>query len=288
MKKARPKPCLLFDGDSRLAYVAPVEDDLAGVAGAHGGEACLVVPPVHAVGDNTGDIQAALEHHRHLVPGLVHLSAVDATDGELVEDDLVPVDGDVFGGDAEHGDLRSVTHVGEHVAKGVGVAGHFKADVEALVHVELLLNLFEWRGAGVDGEGDAYLFGEIAAVLVGIGDNDVTGSGVSSYRCGHDADGAGPGDEDIFTKDGEGQRGVDGVAEGIEDSCDLVRDAWAMLPDVRHWKDDVLGECAVAVYAYAEGVGAEMAPPREAVTAAPADDMALSADELTDVDVGNV
>ncbi len=115
-----------------------------------------------------------------------------------------------------------------------------------------------------------------------------TGSGVSSYRCGHDADGAGSGDEDIFTKDGEGQRSVDGVAEGIEDGCDLVRDAWAMLPDVRHRKDDVLGECAVAVYAYAEGVGAEMAPSREAVTAASADDMAFSTDELTDVDVGDV
>src|SRR6266702_6964308 len=102
-KEARPKPCLLFDRDTRLAYVAPVENDLAGVAGAHGGEACLVVTPVHAVSNDAGDIQAALEHHRHLVPGLVHLSAVDAANSELVEDDLVPVDGDVFGGDAEHG-----------------------------------------------------------------------------------------------------------------------------------------------------------------------------------------
>ena len=63
-----------------------------------------------------------------------------------------------FGGDAEHGDLAAVAHVGEHVAEGVGVAGHFEADVEAFVHAELLLDFFERRGAGVDGAGDVRLF----------------------------------------------------------------------------------------------------------------------------------
>src|SRR5580704_3280014 len=128
--------------DEDSAHVAPVEDNFARVAGAHGVEALLVVAPVHAVGDDAGDVETTLKHDRHLVPGLVHLAAVDAADGELVEDDLVPVDGDVFGGDAEHGDLCAVAHVCEHLAEGAGVAGHFEADVEAFVHLELLLDLF--------------------------------------------------------------------------------------------------------------------------------------------------
>ena len=112
------------------------------------------------MGDDAGDVEAALEHDGHLVPGLVHLAAVDAADGELVEDDLVPVDGDVFGRDAEHGDLCAVAHVGEHLAEGGGVAGHLEADVEAFLHVELLLDLLERCGARIDREGDADFFGE--------------------------------------------------------------------------------------------------------------------------------
>ena len=46
-----------------------------------------------------------------------------------------------------------------------------------------------------------------------------------SHGGGHDADGAGAGDEDVFAEHGEGQRGVDGVAEGIEDGGDFAVDA---------------------------------------------------------------
>ena len=44
-------------------------------------------------------------------------------------------------GDAEHRDLAAVAHVGEHVAEGRRIAGHFQADVEAFLHAELLLRL---------------------------------------------------------------------------------------------------------------------------------------------------
>ena len=91
------------------------------------------------------DVEAGFQHHGHLVPGLVHFAAVDALDGEHVEDDLAPVDGDLVGGDAEHGDLAAVAHVGDHVAEGVGVAGHLEADIEAFAHAELLLHFGERR-----------------------------------------------------------------------------------------------------------------------------------------------
>ncbi len=70
--------------------------------------------------------------------------------------------------------------------------------------------------------------------MVGVGDDDVAGSGVTGYGCRHDADGACSGDEDVFAEDGKGERGVNGIAEGIEDGGDLVVDAWCVLPDVGH------------------------------------------------------
>ena len=271
-----------------LADVAPVEDDLAGVTGAHGGEALFVVAPVHAMGDDSGDIEAGFEHDGHHVPGLVHFAAVDATDGELIEDDLVPVDGDVFGGDAEHGDFAAVAHVGEHIAEGVGVAGHFEAYVEALLHAELLLEVFERGGAGIDGAGDAYFFCEGAAVLIGVGDDDVAGTGVAGDSGGHDADGTGAGDEDVFSEDGEGEGGVDGVAEGIEDRGDFEGDAGGVLPDIGHGQDDELGEGSVAIDSDTHGVGAEVAASGEAVAAASADDVTFAADDLADGEIFDV
>jgi hypothetical protein len=116
----------------------------------------------------------------------------------------------------------------------------------------------------------------------------VAGSSVFGYGGGHDADGTGSRDEDVFSEDGKGKSGVHGVAEGIEDGGDLARDAGAVDPDVGHGKDDELGKGAVTVDADSEGVGAEMAATGEAVATAAADDVAFAADELADGDVGNV
>ena len=39
--------------------------------------------------------------------------------------------------DAEHGDLAAHDHVIDHLVEGFGRARHFKADIEALLHVEV-------------------------------------------------------------------------------------------------------------------------------------------------------
>ncbi len=127
-----------------------------------------------------------------------------------------------------------MAHVCEHVAKGVGVAGHLETDIKALGHMQLGLDLGERGGGGIDGTGDANLFGERPAIRVGVGDDDVAGSGVARDGGGHDADRAGPGDEDVLAEYWEGERGVDGVAEGVEDGGHLGRDAGRVMPDVRH------------------------------------------------------
>ena len=49
--------------------------------------------------------------HGHLVPGLVHLAAVDALDREHVEDDRVEVDRDLARRDPEQRDAAAVRHV---------------------------------------------------------------------------------------------------------------------------------------------------------------------------------
>ena len=56
------------------------------------------------------DVEPRLEHDRHLVPGLVHLAAVDAPQRQHLEDDRVDVERDLLGRDAEDRDPAAVGH----------------------------------------------------------------------------------------------------------------------------------------------------------------------------------
>ena len=229
-----------------------------------------------------------MQHDRHLVPGLVHLAAVDALDGEHVEDDGVPVDGHLFGGDAQHRDPGAVAHVGDHVAEGGGVAGHLQAHVEALGHSELLLHFRETGFAHVDGERYAQLAGERQAVRIDIGDHGVARAGVPRHGRRHDADGAGAGDQHVLAQHGEGKRGVDGVAEGVEDGRDVERNRFVVAPDVGHGQRDVFGERARTVYPHALGVSAQVAAAGEAIAAQAADHVAFPADQVAGEEVHHV
>ena len=108
--------------------------------------------------------------------------------------------------------------------------------------------------AHVDGEGDAELAGQFEAVGVDVGDDDVARAGVAGDGGGHDADGAGAGDQHVLAQHRERQRGVDGVAEGVEDGGHVEVDAVVVTPDVGHRQRDVLGEGAGAIHADALGV----------------------------------
>ena len=65
---------------------------------------------------------ARLQHRAHGVPGVVHLAAVDALDGDHVGDDPAPVDRERVLGQPEHRDAAAVVQVGEHVLHGLGAA----------------------------------------------------------------------------------------------------------------------------------------------------------------------
>jgi quercetin dioxygenase-like cupin family protein len=186
----------------------------AGVAAVHHLERALEVRVGEPVRDHGLDVEPVVQHDRHLVPGLVHLPAVDALDGQHAEDHGVPVDGHLARGDPQHGDLGPVGHVREHVAEGLAVARHLHADVEPLRHPELLLDVGQTRLARVDGEGDAHLPRQLQPVGVQVRDHDVRAAAWRATAAAMMPMGPGAGDEDVFAQDGERQRGVHGVAEG--------------------------------------------------------------------------
>ena len=81
----------------------------------HNVEALLEFGVVKSVCDDALDRQATLGHHHHLVPGFVHLTAVDTLDVEAFEHHVGPVDAGIVGHDAQHGDVAAIDHLAEHV-----------------------------------------------------------------------------------------------------------------------------------------------------------------------------
>src|ERR1700692_4732524 len=69
----RPPGLSLF-----LTTSLPAQNHLPRIPRRHRLEALLILRIVEAVRDHRADIQSRLQHHAHLVPGLVHLAAVDA------------------------------------------------------------------------------------------------------------------------------------------------------------------------------------------------------------------
>src|SRR5690349_10600070 len=89
----------------------PIQDDLAGLSAQHGLEPFFEFSVVESMRDDRSNVEPAFQHHGHLVPGLVHLAPINSFYREHVEDDLVPVNGDGFGRNAEQRNFAAVTHV---------------------------------------------------------------------------------------------------------------------------------------------------------------------------------
>ena len=127
---------------------------------------------------------------------------------------------------------------------------------------------------------DAHVAGELEPGRVDVGDDHLAGAGALGDQRAHDADRAGAGDQHVLADEVEGERGVHGIAEGVEDRGDLVGDVVGDGDDVGLGDRDVLGEGAGAVDADAVGVAAEVAAAGAAVAAGAADDVALAGDAL--------
>ena len=79
--------------------------------------------------------------------------------------------------------------------------------------------------ARVDRHGGAHPLRDRAADRVRLRNDDEARPGVAHDRGGHQADGPGTRDQDVLAQDREGERGVDRVAERVEDRGDLLVDA---------------------------------------------------------------
>ncbi len=238
--------------------------------------------------DYGGDVEAGFEEDGHLVPSFVHFAAVDALDGEHVEDDGLPVDGEFFGRNAEEGDVAAVRHVDEHVAKRLRIPRHFHANVKAFFHAEVFLVVRDRRFGHVDGVFDAVGTSEFEAFWIDVGDDDVTRTCVFSDRRRHDTDRAGTGDEHVFAKDFERQGSVHGVAERIEYRRDIEIDVFVVFPDIRVRHGHVFGKTAVGIDAVAERIRTFVTTARETITTTPAYQMAFDTDDVADVEVVDV
>ncbi|GAA3209727.1 hypothetical protein GCM10020256_07200 [Streptomyces thermocoprophilus] len=179
-------------------------------------------------------------------------------------------------------------HVGDHLAQRGGVAGHLQADVEAFAQAEFALAVGDGGAGDVQGEAGAELAGEVEAFLADVGDDDMAGAGVLGDGGGHQADGAGAGDQHVLVDEGEGQRGVHGVAERVEDRRDVQVDLDPVHPHIGGGQGYVLGERAVAADTEADGGTAQVTASGEAVAALAAHEVPLAADQVAGLDVGDV
>ena len=99
--------------------------------------------------------------------------------GQLVEDDQVPIDRCAAGHDPEEGDFAAVKHVRQHVGESFRIARHLQRDVEAFLHTELLHGIasvfaFEHRRR----RHSAHFLRELKTIRIHIGDDDVTRAGL--------------------------------------------------------------------------------------------------------------
>ena len=226
---------------------------------AHRREALREIVRRQAVGDDLAHVEAALQHGDHLVPGLEHLAAVDALDGERLEHDRGPVDRALAGRDAEHGDAAAHHHVFDHLVERRRRARTSPARRRSPPPCRAGPS----RRAGPP---SATLTGTTSATSAASSSRVGFTSVMTTWRAptwrrdgrGHDADRAGAGDQHVLADDIEGERGVHGVAERIEDGADLVVDRVGQRHDVEGRDPQILGEGAGQVDADALGLGIEV------------------------------
>src|SRR5687767_9026617 len=172
--------------------------------------------------DHRRDVDAGFEQYAHLVPGFVHLPAVDALDMKHVEDHGLPIDGKLLRRNPEKRDPAAVKHVSYHVLECRRYSRHLKADIETLFHPELFLDVFQiflfhiYRHVDV-----THLLGELKAIWIHICDHDVARSGMASDRRSHDADRASTRDQNILAENLERESGVHRIPEWVKDRSDL-------------------------------------------------------------------
>src|SRR3979411_2579832 len=148
---SRPAARIASSSDTRCGRMAsnielsflvdgPVEDDLAAQSGVRDSERLFELPVRVPVRDDRRYVQPGLRENRHLVPSLEDLAAIDALDGQHLEQDLRPVDRELVVGKAQDRDAATMRHVRDHVAQRARLPRHLEGHVETLFHAEVFLS----------------------------------------------------------------------------------------------------------------------------------------------------
>src|ERR1019366_1503792 len=98
-----------------LSDTSQVQNHFARLSRDHRVKSLLKVVERESVRNHRRNIQSRLDHHRHLVPRVIHLPAIDALDRDHVEDHLPPVHRDLLRRDTQDRNLPAVAHVCNHV-----------------------------------------------------------------------------------------------------------------------------------------------------------------------------
>ncbi len=111
---------------------------------------------------------------------------------------------------------------------------------------------------------------------------------MAAHGSGHDADGARTRDEHILAHEIEGKRGVNGVAQGIENGADLIVDFGGKMNGVKGGKLQIFRKGAGNVHSHALGVGIEMEMTGPRHAAFHSGEMALARDPVSHLDSADV
>src|SRR6478672_4486012 len=267
-----------------LGGLVPVQNHLAGLTRAHGLEAFLEALVAHLVGDQRGQVQTGLQQAQHLAPGREHLAAVDALDGQGLEDDRAPVGFHRFRRNTQHGHAAAHDQGVDALTEGYGRTRHLERNVETDLQAQLVhdvAEVFLRRVHGAHARRD--LLGQLEAEVVDVGQDDRAGAGVAGDGCGHHADGTRAGDQHVLPQQIELLRRVNGVAERIEDRADLVGHVVGQLDHVEGGSHDVFCEGALPVHADAAGVRVEVEVTGAGRFRVQIDDVALGGNALADL-----
>src|SRR5690606_4625152 len=220
----------------------------------------LVLLHREPVGDDRAHVETCLQEVAHLVPGLEHLPAVDALDVEALEDDFVPVDGDVPAGDAEQRHLASVDDRVEDLAEGTRSSRHLHGDVEALCHTEVGHDVFQVRTRLRDVDGAAGSHGSCHGETLGIdvGYHYVPGADEARHSSCHQPDRTRTCDKHVLAYQVVGQRCVDGIAQRVEYGSDVVRYRVRQAEGVDGRQRQVVRERPLTLHPDTQGVAAQV------------------------------
>ena len=176
-----------------------------------------------------------------------------------------------------------MVHGIQHAAERRRRAGHLQAHVETFGHPQLGHHVIEVLFRHVHRASDAHFARQLETVLVNVSDHHVTRADVFRHRRRHHADRTGAGDQHVFPHQIEGERGVHGVAEWVEDGRQVIRDIVGNFKGVKGRDHQILGKAARAVDAHADGVAAQVGTARAAVTAVAAGDMPFAGDAVANL-----